>query len=132
MKFLRRFIKAPVYGLEMFQVINDSKINLNIHADSSPLFASNMRLFEATGVGTCLLTDWKQNIHELFIPDKEIVVYKTADECVEKAKWLLEHPIEREKIASAGNLRTLKEHTYSNRAMQFDEILRTSLKSRFN
>src|SRR5688572_2099342 len=46
-----------VYGLAMYQVLRESRATLNIHADSSPRFASNMRLFEATGVGTCLVTD---------------------------------------------------------------------------
>lgn len=126
---LKPFIYPPVFGLEMFQVIHDSKITLNIHADSSPRFASNMRLFEITGTGTCMVTDWKENLPELFEPDKEVVVYKTVDECVEKVRWLLEHPKEREEIASAGQRRTLKEHTYMHRAVRLDEIIQMGLKS---
>jgi spore maturation protein CgeB len=124
---LQQSMKPAVFGLEMFQVLRDSKISLNIHADSSPTYASNIRLFEATGVGTCLLTDWKENIPELFEPDKEVVIYKTVPECVEKIRWLLEHPKEREEIAQAGKARTLKEHTFSHRAKQLDEIIRIEL-----
>ena len=32
-----------------------------------------MRLFEATGCGTLLITDWKENIEDFFKIDKEIV-----------------------------------------------------------
>jgi hypothetical protein len=124
---LKPFIYPPVFGLEMFQVIHDSKITLNIHADSSPVFASNMRLFEVTGVGTCLVTDWKENLPELFEPDKEVVVYKTADECVEKVKWLLDRPEDREKIAKAGQARTLTSHTFLERAHRLDEIIRKGM-----
>lgn len=124
---LKPFIYPPVFGLEMFQVIHDSKITLNIHADSSPYFASNMRLFETTGVGTCMVTDWKENLSELFEPDKEVVVYKTVDDCVEKIRWLFDHPKEREEIARAGQRRTLKEHTFALRAVRLDEIIKKRL-----
>lgn len=124
---LKPFMKPAVFGLEMFQVLRDSKVTLNIHADSSPYFASNMRLFETTGVGSCLVTDWKKNLHELFEPDKEVVVYKTADECVEKVKWLLDNPKEREEIARAGQLRTLKEHTFAHRAVLLDDIIKAGM-----
>ena len=126
---LKPFISQPVFGLEMFQVIHDSKLTLNIHADSSPRYASNMRLFETTGVGTCMVTDWKENLSELFELDKEVVAYKTIDECVEKVRWLLEHPEEREGIARAGQRRTLKEHTFMHRAVRLDEIIRKELSS---
>jgi glycosyltransferase involved in cell wall biosynthesis len=117
---LKPFMKPAVFGLDMFQVLRDSNATLNIHADSSPVFASNMRLFEATGVGTCLITDWKKNLQQLFEPDKEIVVYESAEEMVEKTKWLLNHPREREEIASAGKERTMKDHTYARRAEQLN------------
>lgn len=127
---LKPYMKPGVYGLDMFQVLRNSKMSLNIHADSSPLYASNMRLFEATGVGTCLVTDWKENITELFTPEKEVVTYKTAEECVEKVKWLLEHPAEREAIAKAGQVRALRDHTFTRRALRLDEIIRRELKAK--
>jgi len=98
---LKPFMKPAVFGLEMLQVLSDSIMTLNCHADSSPRFASNMRLFETTGVGTCMITDWKDNLSELFIPDTEVVTYKSADECIEKVAWLLNHPAERAAIAAA-------------------------------
>ena len=118
------YLRNPVFGLKMYATLLSSKISLNVHADSSPQYASNMRLFEATGVGTCLLTDWKDNLPELFEPDREVVTYKSVEECIEKVKWLLDHPQEREAIAKAGQARTLKDHTFAQRAIQLDEIIR--------
>lgn len=114
----------PLFGIEMFQGLYNSKITFNNHIDISQNSASNMRLFEATGVGTCLLTDWKDNLPELFEPEKEVVTYKSVEECIEKVKWLLDHPQEREAIAKAGQARTLKDHTFAQRAIQLDEIIR--------
>lgn len=121
------YLKPAVFGLEMYQAIRDSMVSLNIHADSSPTHASNMRLFEATGVGTCLITDYRENIGELFDPDYQLVTFKTAGECVEKIKWLLENPARCEEIARAGQKRTLEEHTFSRRAARLDEIIRKEL-----
>jgi spore maturation protein CgeB len=50
-----------------------------------------------------------------------------VNECIEKVKWLLEHPQERELIAKAGQARTLKDHTFAQRAVQLDEIIRKAL-----
>ena len=124
---LKKFMRPAVFGLNMFQTLRDSKIVLNIHADSSPLFASNQRLFETTGVGTCLVSDWKENIGELFEPDTEIVTYKTAGECAEKVKWLLNHPEALERIAGAGQARTLRDYTISRRGERLHEIIQSCL-----
>ena len=119
--------RPPIFGLEMFQRLHDSRVALNTHIDISPVSASNMRLFEATGVGTCLLTDWKANLHELFEPDAEIVAYRDPSECVERVKYLLRHEAELRRIADAGRRRTLRDHTFDARAAQIDAIIREAL-----
>lgn len=123
-KKIKPLLKKEVYGMKMYNVINESKICLNIHADSSPKKSSNMRLFEVTGAGSCLLTDWRDNISEFFKVDEEVVVYKSVEECIEKAKWLLENDSERQKISDSGQKRTLKEHNFFNRAEDFMKIVR--------
>jgi len=124
---LRPYLKPDIYGLEMFQMLKDSRVVLNIHADSSPRFASNMRLFETTGVGACIVTDWKENLADLFVPDDEVVTYKSAAECREKVRWLLDHPEERERIAATAQAKTLKCHTFSQRACELDEIIKRAV-----
>ncbi|MBI4931503.1 MAG: glycosyltransferase family 1 protein [Bacteroidetes bacterium] len=120
-------VKPPVFGLEMFKLLASSKICFNIHGEIAKKCAGNIRLFEATGTGTCLVTDWRENLTDLFDVEKEIVTYKSAEECMDKVKWLLNNPDEREKIAKAGQERTLKYHTVENRAAVIDKILRNSL-----
>jgi len=122
-----RRAQPALFGLAMYQQLHDSKVSLNTHIDASEESASNMRLYEATGVGTCLLTDWKPNLNELFEDGKEVVSYRNADDCVEKVSYLLQHDAERREIARAGQQRTLKEHTFDHRARQFDEIVRRHL-----
>jgi spore maturation protein CgeB len=120
-------MRPAVYGLEMFQTLRDSRVTFNNHIDLSAASASNMRLFESTGVGTCLLTDRKPNLPSLFEPDREVVAYGSTEECVEKVRWLLEHEAEREEIARAGQARVLREHTFAHRAPRLDALIRASL-----
>jgi hypothetical protein len=121
-RFARR-LHAPVFGLDNFRVLARSRVTFNNHIDVAESHAGNMRLFEATGMGACLLTDWKQDLHEIFDPDHEVVTYKSAEECVEKVKYLLSHEKECEAIAAAGQRRTLRDHTFQRRAAQLDETI---------
>jgi len=122
--------RPPLFGLEMFRQLRDGRVALNTHIDISTHSASNMRLFEATGVGTCLLTDSKENLRELFEPDAEVVAYGDAEECVEKVKYLLGHESRRRDIAAAGQRRTLRDHTFESRAAVIDSVIREELAAR--
>ena len=119
--------KPPVFGYDMYKLLSKTKICFNIHGEIAEKCAGNMRLFEATGLGACLVTDWKENITDLFEPGKEIITYKSAEECIEKVKWLMANPNEREKIAKAGQKRTLTSHTIENRAKLMDRIIKKAL-----
>lgn len=121
---LKRLNITPIVGLPMFQAFHDSKIVFNKHAGLAGKYAVNIRMYEATGVGSLLLTDNKSNIKEFFEPNKEVVVYNSKEECLDKIKYLLEHEDERKKIAIAGQKRTLAEHTYKHRSKELFEIIR--------
>jgi spore maturation protein CgeB len=121
-------MQPPVFGMDMYRALAQSKISFNIHIEAAGKYAGNMRLFESTGAGACLLTDWKSNIHDLFEPDTEVVTYRGVDDCIEKAVWLMEHPKECEEIAKRGQARILKEHSFAHRAQQLDEIIRENFK----
>ena len=111
---IRRHYMGPAWGYHMYEILNDSKMTLNHHGDVLP-YANNMRLFESTGTGTLLITDWKENLHEMFESGKEVVTYRTPEECAEKIQHYLTHEAERQTIASAGQARTLRDHTYQRR-----------------
>ncbi len=118
---------AGVYGLAMYRKIAGSKVTLNTHIDISSAWASNMRLFEATGVGACLLTERQANLGDLFEPDVEVATYGSPEEAAEKAGFLLKRDDVRRAIAAAGQRRTLKCHPIDQRAAQLDGWIRSSL-----
>lgn len=120
---LRDRYRGMAWGLDMYRILKGSKITVNHHADFAGPHAQNMRLFEATGVGTLLVTDWKEDLHEMFEPDREVVVYRSPEECTALIKHYLENENERETIARSGQQRTLKDHTYDSRIREFLSIV---------
>ena len=79
---LHRCFQGEVWGADMYQVLRRSRVTLNSHIDFAGQEAGNMRLFEATGVGAFLLTDFKDNLHALFEPDREVAVWRSIDDCL--------------------------------------------------
>jgi len=124
---IRKVNQGEAFGLKMYQILADSKITINSHIDFAGNKAANIRLFEATGVGTCLLTDWKENLSDFFEIDKEIVAFKSIDECIEKVKYLLEHDSERQAIVKAGQERTLRDYNLEKRFSKFAEFLEKNI-----
>lgn len=105
--------RGSVYGLDMYQFLHDSKISLNMHGDKIK-FAANVRMYEITGSGSLMLTDYKENISEIFEPEKEIITYNSFEEALDKCRFYLKAKNERVRtqIAKSGQKRTLGEYTY--------------------
>ncbi len=104
-------VKPPLFGHQMLQSLSNYQIALNYHNKHTGDNACNMRLFEATGVGCCLLTDHKSDICSIFEPESEIVTYKTPSEAIDKAKYLLNNLKTAQEIAKVGQKRTLTHYT---------------------
>ena len=77
----------------------------------------NMRFFEVMSCGVCLLTNTDVvGIKELGFKDGEhFVGYEGMDDLEEKARWCIDHPMEREKIAKVGHKFVRSSHTYQHR-----------------
>ena len=119
--------EPPKYGRELILGLRKSKLTFNIHTEKADGAIGNMRLFVATGAGTCLLTDSGHNVKDLFEPDKEIATYQSLDECIEKATYLLSHDDLRRSIAKAGQERTLRDHSVMRRCEKIHEIFQEYL-----
>jgi spore maturation protein CgeB len=109
---LHRCFQGEVWGADMYQVLQRSRITLNSHIDLAGREAGNMRLFEATGVGAFLLTDFKENLDTLFVPDREVGVWRSTDDCCAAIGRYLDDDKGRAEIAQAGQARTMAQHTY--------------------
>jgi hypothetical protein len=121
---LKGRIRPPLWGRDMYSLLARSTATLNHHGDIAP-HANNMRLYEATGMGCLLITDHKDDLEEMFEPEKEVVTYRNAEECVEKVRFYLaeRNQFVREGIMAAGRHRTLRDHTYRARMQRLVELI---------
>lgn len=119
--------RGEAWGLDMYRVLRRSRITFNLHIDVAGDWCGNMRMFEATGSGTLLLTDRKKNLPELFDPEREVVPYDSLDDAIDKVNYYLAHEEERQIIASAGQARTLRDYSFARRVENIVKALQSEL-----
>jgi spore maturation protein CgeB len=78
--------------------------------------------FEVPGAGGFLLTSATDDLSDYYAPGREVAVYTTVDDLVDRVRHYLAHDEEREAIRAAGYARTPREHTYVHR---FNQIFAT-------
>jgi hypothetical protein len=120
---LRARHHGEAWGLDMYEVLARSEVVLNRHIDVAEDFANNMRLFEATGVGALLVTDAKRNLADLYEPGTEVIAYRDADDLTAQIDELRRDEDRRVAIATAGQRRTLRDHTYDRRIGELAKLL---------
>ncbi len=115
------------WGLEMYSALKSGRIVINAEANHGKGEAGNMRLFEATGVGAFLLTEYQDNIEDYFEPGVEVETFKTVQELIDKIQYYLAHKDEREAIAKRGQQRCFQAYSMQKRAIEFDRIIKKHL-----
>lgn len=79
------------------------------------------RQFEVPACGTMEITQDADDLGSYYRLGEEIVVYRDEKDLIEKIKYYLVHPEERETIARRGYERTIQEHSIQRR---FEDIFR--------
>ena len=126
---------ANIFGVtqeQLFDVYCQSQIGLNLSFNANdPEFKTQMkqRVFEiVAGAGT-LLTQDHDGLEQFFVkdnkPNPEIVTFKTIEEFIAKAQFLLKHPSVVKKIAERGHKRFLAEHDSKIRLKKTLEQIKT-------
>jgi hypothetical protein len=85
--------------------------------------SSTMRPFELAMMGACMVSNPCRGIEEWFEPGKELIVVASAEEAIDRYRFLLAHEPERRAIGEAARRRALAEHTYRHRARQLAGIV---------
>ncbi len=114
---------GPAWGNAMFGKLARSRITIHRHGEDAGRFASEQRLFDATGCGALLITDHKDNLQELFAIGEEVVAYRSQEECVALVAYYLEHPEAAQAIARAGQARTHSDHSHGRRMQHTAALL---------
>ena len=104
-----------VYGMEYYKLMSNCYTVLNIHSNAAEGRVGNMKMFESSGVGSCMLVENGSNLDEMFQLNKEVVTYENVDDCIEKINYLSDNINTANEIGKCGQQRTLREHTVYNR-----------------
>jgi len=119
----------PVSDDELVTLYSSSQISLGFlevydnHDPSKPLIQHiHLREFEAPMSGALYFTGYTDELAEMFEPNKEVIVYRSQHELLDKVRFYLANPNQAEKVRQAGRKRALSEHTYHKR---FQDLFKT-------
>lgn len=132
-----QFNLGSCFGLQMHKALRLGKISLDARGDIgikdkdlAGRETANMRIFEVTGSGVFLLTEYHDNLNNIFKIGNEIEAFSDENELIEKIYYYLDHPQEREAIAQKGHQRCLSDYSMEKRAEEFDRIIQKHLKQK--
>jgi spore maturation protein CgeB len=114
------------YYDELPQVYGATAINFN--ATSLQMKAAvNQRIFDAPAAGGFVLTDFREQLAELFKVGEEVACFMEPGEIPELVRFYLTHPQVREKMKGKARKRVLAEHTYRHRVALMLETMQGTL-----
>jgi hypothetical protein len=116
------------FGTEMTEIVNRSKVVLNIHADE--YLDTETRIFECLGCGAFVISE-KLSEENPFIHNKHLVEVNSVVEMKSMIKFYLENEDERNHIASNGYKEAHEKHTYVHRAIEIASIMSTYISKNF-
>lgn len=111
---------------EMPLIFNNTRINLNITFRAIQTGLS-LRVYDVLGCGGFLLTNYQEELPEIYEPGKEIETFSSKEELLDKVDFYLKNESARVKIARAGYERTLACHTYEHRIEEMIKLIFSTL-----
>jgi spore maturation protein CgeB len=114
------------YYDELPQVYNATAINFN--ATSLQMKAAvNQRVFDAPAAGGFVLTDFREQLAELFEVGEEVACFGEPGEIAGLVRYYLQHPEVRKTMTAKARRRVLAEHTYRHRVLTMLDTMRRTL-----
>lgn len=108
-----RYMDALSYYDQLPLFYGQSQVNFNCTSKQMK-GAVNQRVFDVPAAGGFVLTDWREQMDELFDPH-EMACYHEPEEAPDMARHFLAHPQERRRLTLAARRRVLACHTWQHR-----------------
>lgn len=137
---MRPYIREPVFGLAMHKALRRARIVLDDRANHGFVLPDgtkkidlggedtvNMRMFEATGGGSLLLTEELTGLGRYFVPGSEAAVYQHSQDAARQIQHYLHHEEQRAALARAGKARCLQSWNMERCAGDFLRLVREHL-----
>ncbi len=116
---------VPTREHNAFNVSARAVLNVSRESMAHNGFSPATRVFEATGAGACLITDYWEGIDRFFKPGEEILVARDGQDVAELVRRLTAE--EAQAIGRRALARALCDHTYKQRAMTVDALFKARL-----
>ena len=110
------------YVSQMPVVFHNSKINLNMSLRSIQS-GIPLRALDIMGAGGFLLSNYQPELAEYFEDAKELALYASPRELLDKAAYYLSHEEERRQIAAAGLRKVRELFSYEVRVKRMLELV---------
>ncbi|QGY40816.1 glycosyltransferase [Pseudodesulfovibrio cashew] len=111
------------YYTQLSRFYPHSKVNFNC-TSRQMIGAVNQRVFDVPACGGFLLTDYREQMEDLFDLDSEVAVYHSPEEIPERVRHYLDNTLARKNVTMAARKRILAHHTYAHRLSGMLEIMR--------
>ena len=113
------------YLTDMSKIFYCSKVNLNITLPSIET-GIPQRIFDIMACGGFTLTNYQEEIDDLFKAGENIEVYHSIDELKDKIKYYLSHEKERVRIAMNGYYEIKNKHNHVKKVQEMLEIVKNN------
>lgn len=110
------------YVTEMPRVFHESRINLNISLRSIRS-GIPLRALDIMGAGGFLMSNYQPELAEYFEDGKELAMYGSREELIDKTAYYLAHEEERRQIADAGLQKVQELFSYEVRVRQMLDLV---------
>ena len=109
-----------IIGENVVKIYSSSDMMLNILREplNDPPTIMSLQVFLVLASGTCLLTEWVEELEEAFEPGKELLVFKSEEEFKELVLKYSTDKQELIKIGENGRKRCISDHTHEKRAAE--------------
>jgi hypothetical protein len=104
------------------EVINQQIKDRFVDYTSSLVFHGN-HLFPAMGAGVACVSEWSAELERFLEPGQDVIVWRDAQEAIERISYFLSHPEERQVIAHSAHDKVLHLHTASVRLRQILDLV---------
>lgn len=123
-RYQDRFLwKQNCYKKSLFNKVSQSAIVVCPDSPVSDRYYSN-RVYIMCSLGGFVIHPYSEYLTTQYIPDEEIVLYKSKEEMHDKIEYYLSNPKERMEIARAGYQRTIRDHFYRHRLQTIMDLLK--------
>ncbi len=86
--------------------------------------AVKQSVFDVPACGQFLLTDFQEQMADLFKIGEEVICYHSPEEIGDLVKFYLDHEKKRAQISQKGYERVLKDHTYVTRVNKIVDLIK--------